>query len=185
MLPEHAVLLGAQRLDRALRLEIEVVGAQADDPTAERIERVAEQQPLADRVDAAALPALAVPRVADLDAVDGLHDVVVARAADDGAARQLAHRPRQHVAAVLARERVGDVDLHLLGLRHRREPELPELSVRCRCGQRVAVRRGERLEPDAMALERHGSRLLHGRFPRASRSWRVSIQTSRRNARSS
>ena len=37
---EHAVLLRAQRLDGALRAKVEVVGAQADDLAAERLERV-------------------------------------------------------------------------------------------------------------------------------------------------
>ena len=51
-----------ERLDRPLRREVEVVGAQADDPAAERVERVAEQQQLARGVDVAALPALARTR---------------------------------------------------------------------------------------------------------------------------
>src|SRR6266576_5479950 len=38
----HAVLLGAQRLDGALRSKIEIVGTQADDFATERLERVAE-----------------------------------------------------------------------------------------------------------------------------------------------
>src|SRR6185503_2031756 len=83
MMPDHAVLLRAQSLDGALGAEVEVVRAQADDPAAEGLERVREEQELAGRVDVGPLPALRVPRVADLDAVDRGHDVVIARRADD------------------------------------------------------------------------------------------------------
>ena len=41
-LANHAVLLGAERLDGALRTKIEVVGAEADDLTAQRVEGVAQ-----------------------------------------------------------------------------------------------------------------------------------------------
>jgi hypothetical protein len=40
-------------------------------PRTQGVEGVAEEQQLAARVDVALLPALGVPRVADLDAVDG------------------------------------------------------------------------------------------------------------------
>ena len=53
VMAEHAVFLRAKRLDRALRREVEVVGAQADDLAAERLERVPEQQQLARSVDVA------------------------------------------------------------------------------------------------------------------------------------
>ena len=60
-------LLRAEPLDRALAREVEVVGAPADQLRAERLERVRHQQQLAAGVDVAALPALRVPGVADLE----------------------------------------------------------------------------------------------------------------------
>src|SRR5689334_3510007 len=83
VMPEHAILLRAERFDGALRPEVEVVGAQADDGAAESFERVLEQDQLARRVDVRALAALRVPRPADLDAIDRGHDVVITRRADD------------------------------------------------------------------------------------------------------
>ena len=71
-----------------------------------------------------------VPGVADLDAIDRRHDVVIARAADDGVGRQIADRPRQHVPVALPFHRVADVGRHRAGLRHRREPQLPQLRRR-------------------------------------------------------
>src|SRR4051812_14022707 len=72
---DDAVLLRPERLDRALRAEVEIVGAETDDGTAENFERVRHQQQLARRVHAAALATGGVPGVADLDAVDGRVDV--------------------------------------------------------------------------------------------------------------
>src|SRR5512134_1233851 len=85
--PDDAVFLRAESLDRALRREVELVGAKADDLAANRFECVREEQQLAARVDVTALGALRVPRVADLDAVDVGGDIVEARAADEGARR--------------------------------------------------------------------------------------------------
>ena len=76
-----------------------------------------EQQQLACGVDVAALPASRVPGVADLDAVESAHDVVIARAADDRVRRELAYRPRQHVAGALARERGVDVGARIRRVR--------------------------------------------------------------------
>ena len=53
VMADHAVLLRAQRLDRALRCEVEVVGAQADHLAADGLERVLEQEQLAGGVDVA------------------------------------------------------------------------------------------------------------------------------------
>src|SRR5688572_22513494 len=61
---DDAVLLRAQRLDRLLRAEIEVVGAQADHLAADGLKTVAEQQQLAGGIDVRALAALRVPGVA-------------------------------------------------------------------------------------------------------------------------
>ncbi len=73
----HAVLLGAESFDRALRAEIEVVGPETDDLAAERVEGVAEQEQLAGGVDVGALATLPVPRVADFHPVDRRRDVVI------------------------------------------------------------------------------------------------------------
>src|SRR6185295_4060607 len=53
---DDAVLLRAERLDRSLRGEVEVVGAQAHHLAAQLVESVPEQQQLACRVHLAALP---------------------------------------------------------------------------------------------------------------------------------
>src|SRR6266704_4943939 len=82
-LSDLAVPFRAQRLDRALRAKIEIVGPQAHHRASQRVEGVAEQQELAGRVDVRALAALRVPRVTDLHAVHRGQDVVVARRADD------------------------------------------------------------------------------------------------------
>src|SRR5262245_42969680 len=74
---DHAVLLRAERLDRALGAEVEVVGAQADHLAAHFFEAVLEQQELAGGVHVRALHALRVLGVADLDPVGGRDDVVV------------------------------------------------------------------------------------------------------------
>src|SRR5262245_51704287 len=63
MVTKNPVFLGAERFDRPLRPEIEVVRAQSDDLAAERVERVTEQDQLARRVEARTLPAARVPGV--------------------------------------------------------------------------------------------------------------------------
>ena len=60
-MPDDAILSGAQGLNGALRGKVEIVSAQANDLAPKRVERVAEQQQLADRVDMTALPAPGVP----------------------------------------------------------------------------------------------------------------------------
>src|SRR6267378_7375558 len=125
VVPEHPVLLRSQRFDRALRGQVEIVGAQAHDLAAQCLEAVREKQQLAGRVHVRALAALRVPGVADLDAVGGRDDVVITSAADDLAALQLAHRPRQHVTLFLTFQCGGHIGSRLLGLGHGSEPELP------------------------------------------------------------
>src|SRR6185436_11746577 len=150
--PHDAVFLRAERLDRALRREVELVGAKADDLAAELLEGMREQQQLAARVDVAALPALRVPRVADLDAVDVGDDVVETRAADDRTRRDIAHGPRQHAAFALPRERGLDIGLRFGRRRHGREPELPQRAVGCGSRELAFVLHAERLEPHAVAF---------------------------------
>src|SRR6185437_1625843 len=82
---DHSVFFGAKRFDCLLRPEIEIIGAQTDDLTAERLERVLEKHELAHGVHVGSLAALRVPGVADLDPVDLAGDIVIPRAADDGA----------------------------------------------------------------------------------------------------
>src|SRR5258706_3118180 len=96
---------------------------------------MAEKQELARGVDVAFLPALRVPGVADLDAMRGLDDVVIARGADDPVRAKLAHREGQHVPRGLALEGLRNIGLRLVRLRHRGEPQLPELSVGGRFAQ--------------------------------------------------
>src|SRR4051812_38264695 len=76
MVTQHAIALGTEPLDGALRAEVEVVGAQPDDRTAERLEGVREKQQLRGGVDVTALPARRIPCISDLHAVDGRDDVV-------------------------------------------------------------------------------------------------------------
>src|SRR4030095_7489523 len=105
----HAVLLRAERFDRTLRSEIEIIRAQPNHLAAELVERVREQQQLAAGIDVRAPDALAVPRPADLDSIDNCDDVVIARRADDLTAREISDDPRQHVARALPLERILDV----------------------------------------------------------------------------
>src|SRR5438067_10366979 len=88
VMAQNAVLLRAERLDRALRPEVEIIRAQSEHLALQRVERMSEQQQLARGVDMALLPALGVPGPADLDAVRVLDDVVIARAAGDLAASE-------------------------------------------------------------------------------------------------
>src|SRR6185436_20049099 len=106
---DHAVLLCAERLDGTLGAEVEVVGAQTDDFAFQRLESMGKQQKLARGVDVAALKALGVPGVADLDAVGGRDDVVIAGAAHDLPGSGLSNHPGEHVAVLLALQRGIDV----------------------------------------------------------------------------
>src|SRR5437016_10161472 len=153
VVPDHPVLLRSQRFDRALRGQVEIVGAQAHDLAAQCLEGVREKQQLAGAIDVAALPALRVPGVADLDAIGGRDDVVITSAADNLAAHQLAHRPRQHVAGPLPLQRFFDIDAGLRGRGHGGEPQFPQSSVgRCAC-QLFFVEMGKRLELDPVTLQ--------------------------------
>src|SRR4051812_16067800 len=77
---DDTVPLRADAFDRALRPDIEVVRAEPNDLASHRVEGVLQQEQLARRVHIAAPAALRIPRIADLDAVDGREYVVVARA---------------------------------------------------------------------------------------------------------
>ncbi len=112
-----------------------------------------EQEQLARRVHVRALKSRRVPRPTNLHAIDRRDDVVVARAADDPAARRVAHGPRQHVAVALAGERVVDVRGNLVGRGDRRVPDLPQISVGRRGGQTRTMVLRERLETNAVAFE--------------------------------
>src|SRR2546428_6041829 len=149
VVPDHPVLLRSQRFDRALRGQVEIVGAQAHDLAAQCLEGVREKQQLAGAIDVAALPALRVPGVADLDAIGGRDDVVITSAADNLATLQLPHRPRQHFAGPLPLHPFFDLNAGLRGRGHGGEPQFPQSSVgRCAC-QLFFVRweRGSSLTP--------------------------------------
>src|SRR5437763_4798311 len=92
MVPDHPVLLRSQRFDRALRGQVEIVGAQAHDLAAQCLEGVREKQQLAGAIDVAALPALRVRGVADLDAIGGSDDVVITGATRYMADFKIFHR---------------------------------------------------------------------------------------------
>src|SRR5260221_8683786 len=109
----------------------------------------------------ALLPALRVPGVADLDAMRGLDDVVIARGADDPVRAKLAHREGQHMSRSLALEGLRNIGLRLVGLGHRGEPQLPELSVGGRFAQLSRMLFGERLEAHAVRFEHRGTGVLH------------------------
>lgn len=165
---DHAVLRGAQRLDRPLRPAVVDVGPQPHDLAAEGLEGVAHEQQLAGGIDVAALPPRGVPGVADFDAVDRGHDVVEPRAADHRVRRQLTHRPGQRVAGLLPRQRLGDVRRGFAGRRHARIPQLPQPPVPRRRGERLRVRDLEGLQPDAVAFQCRRGRRDHGREPPAA-----------------
>src|SRR4249920_1386081 len=93
VMADHAVLLRPEGLDRALGSKVEVVGAQTDDFAFQRFESMGKQQKLARGVYVAALKAPAVPGVADLDAVGGRDDVVIAGAAHDFPRSRLPNQP--------------------------------------------------------------------------------------------
>src|SRR5574341_65635 len=182
VMAEDAILLGPQRLNGSLRSEVEIVGAQPDYLTPQRVERVTEQQQLAGGVDVTALPALPIPGVTNLHAINLGDDVVIARGADDCAARQLPHSPGQHMPILLAGERVGDVCPRLLRFRNRSEPKFPEFAISRRDSQLILVFISQRLQTDAVVLKCNRVDIDHrsvvGRYvpnvqkcPSMSRAW--------------
>jgi hypothetical protein len=153
MVANHAVLFCAEGFDRFLGGEVEVVGPQTDDLATERLERVREQEELARTIDVASLPFRAVPRVPDFDPVDVAHDVVIARRSGDRPARQIPHRPREHLPRFLTRERIRDVGSSRFGCWHRSVPELPESAIAGSRRETVPMIATQWLESDAVALE--------------------------------
>src|SRR5207249_874095 len=104
-----------------------------------------------------------VPGVTDLQPPVCRIDVEITRAADDLAARGLAHDKR-HRAVLLAHvERRRDVLTHLLAGGDRRVPQPPQRTVGCGAAERIFVFPGERLERRMDAEqpyrfnERHGT----------------------------
>src|SRR5437899_11074303 len=61
--PDHAVLLRAERFDGPLRPEVEVVRPQAHHLATQRVERVTQEHQLARGVDVRALATAPVPRM--------------------------------------------------------------------------------------------------------------------------
>src|SRR6266581_4812353 len=167
---DHAVLLRAQRLDRSLRAEIEIVGTQADHLAAEFFKAMAEQEKLANRVHVRTLAALRIPGIADLDPVGHGDDVVVARAADDFAALQVAHRPGQHFTLLLFFQSLRNISGNLAGLGDRRKKQFPKLAVLRRVDQAFFMLLRKRLQPNAAAFQPDRDRLDHA-APRNSPSF--------------
>src|SRR5215470_28886 len=83
VIAQDRVLLRAQPQDRLAGRVIEPVRAELHRDAFELFERVREEQQLALGVEGAALHALRVPRVADLESPIRAIDVKVARASDD------------------------------------------------------------------------------------------------------
>src|ERR1041384_2066726 len=160
VMADDAVLLRAERLDRALRREVEIVGAQPHHPAFQRFESMGKKQKLARGVDMASLNALRVPGVAYLDAVGRGDDVVIAGASHDPA-RRLPDHPGEHVAVVLSLERSLDVFRGLAGRRHRGEPQLPEPAVGGGLGQTLLMLSRQRLEAHSVPFEHDGFRRDH------------------------
>jgi hypothetical protein len=73
---DDTVLARAQAFDGALAGEVEVVGAPAHQLRTQGLEGVLQQEQLGRGVDGAALAAGRVPGVADLQPINGRHDVV-------------------------------------------------------------------------------------------------------------
>src|SRR5581483_1110003 len=115
--------------------------------------------------------ALRVPGPADLDPAGSRDDVVVARAADDRPAFQIAHRPGQEFALALAFERVVDVLPGFVRLGNRGEEQLPEAAVLRGFPQPRFMLRRERLEAHAVPFERLRNRPDHA-APRSKPSLR-------------
>src|ERR1051325_7120738 len=127
VMADDTVLLCAKRFDRALRPEIEVVGAQPYDRAFQGFECVAEEEKLARGIDVAALATPCIPGIADLDAVRSGDDIVITGAAHHFSRRQT-HHPGQHVSSLLSFERGVDVRSGLAGRWNAGEPKLPQLS---------------------------------------------------------
>ena len=126
MAADHAVLLGTQAFDGALAREVEIVGAPAHYTAAQRFKRMGEHQQLAGGVDMGALAAGGIPGVANLDALDGRHDVVKAGGAQHLAGAGIGDRKSQAVAGLQGGLYIGPC---LMGFRHRSDAQLPELAI--------------------------------------------------------
>jgi hypothetical protein len=130
---DHAVTACAQALNGALTGEIEIVGAPAHHLRTQGVEGVPQQQELGGGVHVGALRAPGVPGVADLQAVNGGHDVVVAGGAQHLASGRVDHREGQHVTRALSFQGGRNVGGGLAGGRHRGQADAPQLAVP-RCG---------------------------------------------------
>ncbi len=152
---QHAIAMRAEAFDRALRIEVAVVGMEFHRHAVQRGEGVPEQQALAGGVEVALLPALRVPGIADRHARQRRVEIVVAGGADDLAVAFLAHCERQRAPRRLAGESGGDVVGG--GARRRRagEPQLPQLAVGGGRFQRGRVRGVQRFEQDVVVLQVH------------------------------
>ena len=83
MVAQDPVEFGAESFDGAPRRIVEVICTPTDDCSTQGVEGVCHQHEFACCIDIGALTTLRVPRIADLEACDRGHNIVVARAADD------------------------------------------------------------------------------------------------------
>lgn len=102
-----------------------------------------------------------IPGIADFHPIDLADDVVIARAPNQLAALDIAHRPRHHLTVVSGFERARDVRIHLFWMGNHRVPQVPEPTVLDGYTKFIGVPFGERLEGNAVALEDDGYDRLH------------------------
>ncbi len=125
MAAQHTVFFCAQALDGVLGALVQIVGTPADHIGLERFERIKKHQVFADRIDMGALPRLGIPGVADFQAGNLGHNVVISRGADNFAGLGIEHHKRQHVSFLLTLERGFYIRGFLAGFRHRCEGQVP------------------------------------------------------------
>ncbi len=129
---------------------------------AERVERMAHHEQLGGGVDVGALHAPGVPRPADLHALHGGQDVVVAGGAQHFAAGLFDDREGEAVALGTAFQRGLDVGAGVGRLGHGGDAQRPQLAVGRRGGEARFVGERERLQADAAVLQDDGFDEGHG-----------------------
>ena len=82
VMTDDAVTFRAESFYRILRRMIEIVGAKTDHLASQGFKCVRQQDQLATGIHMGALHGFRVPGVADLDAIDTDHDVVITRGPD-------------------------------------------------------------------------------------------------------
>jgi len=95
---------------------------------------------------------------------------MVAGRSDQCATRNVANHPGQHVTVAPPVQRRLDVRLRPAGLRHRREPQLPQLPVGRRRLERVVMGLAQRLETNAVSIQGDRLRIDHARMLQAKQA---------------